>query len=278
MNMHTIKPIQPKPYKGRYGITEAKKAEIDSLTLQVLNAQHNVEMYQSIVNALSEKANNFESLLAAADTTRTQAFNNKNMVTQLVQGAKDLMDSSNTACVEIENTQNQMQEVTAQVKTMLDRLIYSLELINKLGSVIIRKKALNPLISDDLVSMVGVAGTDGNNVIALALTALKSTFAAQASIMESDKAVELGYLQAQQLYYLLTGTAKNGAVAEKASLMSLINEAYSNARKNYTYMEKAVAITNNQLNAARADLNKAQISLKSSQSGLAAANAAAMAS
>lgn len=266
----------------RYGITERKKAEIDSLTLQVQDAEYQVELYQSIVNSMTEKVAYFQNLLNIADNTRTQAHSNQKLVNQLMYSETVLVKNSNITFNEIEKAEAKMDVLAVNVKIVMDKLIYCVEVINKLSVIVTRKKATNPLISDELITMLATAGKDANNVVALALVALKSTFAAQASNMESKAAIELGYIQAQDMLELLTkvtvstGTGKNKT--KNVSLFTLLNTAYEDAKNNYEVMEDALTRATVHLNEAQSDLNKAQVNLTSLQSGLAAASAAALAS
>jgi flagellar hook-basal body complex protein FliE len=269
---------------AKYGITESKKAELDALTLKVINAQHTVDQFQSIVNSLTIKTTNFQGFLATADAKRTQAYNTKKLVDQMVQGAIDLLNNSQIAATEIAQARIKTDALDKKLKSVIDKLIYTAEMINKLSNVIIRKKALNPLISDELVSMIGNAGKDANNAVALTLIALKSAFTANALNIESEAAMILGYTEAIDFYQFLTG--KSGVPLDgdvtpfktPNSLESQIHKAYSSAKATYTRMEKALVLTTNQLNDAQTSLNKAQVKLKSLQAGLAAANAAALAS
>jgi hypothetical protein len=171
------------------------------------------------------------------------------------------------------------QSLAKYITDVMNKLIYSAEMINKLANYVVRKKALNPLISDELVSMLGTAGSDANNAVALTLVALKSTFASQASNMESQSATALEYVQSMDVYQLITGTNNDGKeLLGNVSLKSLLYKAYAEAKSNYEEIHTAVVLTTTQLNNAQNSLNKAQVALKSLQTGLAAGNAAALAS
>ena len=265
---------------GRYGITERKKAEIDSLTLQVEDAKYQVDLYQSIVSSMTEKVAYFQNLLNIADNTRTQALSNQKLANQLVYNEGVLIKNSKITFNEIEKAEAKADVLAVNIKIMMDKLIYCVEVINKLSITVVRKKAVNPLISDELITMLATAGKDANNVIALALVALKSTFAAQASNMESKSAIELGYIQAQDMLKVLTNVTVNIGEdkTKNISLHTLLNTAYEDAKSNYEVMSQAVTRATRHLNQAQKDLNKAQVNLTSLQSGLAAANAAALAS
>ncbi len=259
----------------KYGVTEYKKNELDSLTIQVMDAQENVAQYQAIVTSLTTKSNELQGFLATATNNKTQAYTNKIQVDQLVQSAADLQSNSDIAFNEMVKANSRTKTLTANVNEVMNKLIYSAEVINKLANLIVRKKAMNPLISDELVSMITTAGTDANSAVAITLTALQSTFAAQAMEMEAETTMGLEYTQSIALTKLLTGSVKGGS---PASLQGLFHQAFADARKNYVLVEKANFTTIKQLNMAKANLNTAQVKLKSLQSGLAAANAAALAS
>jgi hypothetical protein len=264
---------------AKYGVTEKKKAELDALTLEVLDAQQDVDQFQAIVSALTTKLNNFQGVLAVADANRATALNNKNLADQLAQAFLDLQSNSKIAFDEMVIADTTTQSLASSVTTVMNKLIYSADVINKLANTVVRKKALNPLISDELVSMLTTAGSDANNAVALTLVALQSTFAAQASNMESQSATALEYIQAQDIYQLMTGASPDeSAVTGTQPLQSLLYQAYDAALAYYELMLAAVKGTTIQLNKAQADLNQAQIQLKSLQSGLAAGNAAALAS
>lgn len=266
----------------RYGVTEKKKAELDALMLKVLDAQQEVEQFQAIVVSLTEKSGNYQSYLATAESNRAHALDNRNLLDQLVQSALDLKNNSEIAFNESMEANLQTKKVAQKIKAVTDKLIYSADVINRLYNLIIRKKALNPLISDELVSMIGDAGKDANNAVALTLIALKSVFTAEASNMESEAASSLEYLQSIKLYEMLTvdqllNIAPGVTDNTDASLKQLLYDAYSNAKTTYEQLHKACRMITQELNEANTSLNKAQVKLRSLQSSLAAANAAAFA-
>lgn len=267
--LHTY--ISPK----KYGITERKKAELDALTLKVNDAQHNADQFQVIVASLQEKSTTFLGFLTTADANKSQSYNNKVLIDQMVQAANDLQNNSDIAFQEIVLANSSSKIVAEHINSVMGKLIYTAEMINKLSNLVIRKKGVNPLISDELVSMIGTAGKDANTAVALTLVALQSTFAAQAMVMESETAVALQYTQSIAFKKMLNGGVNGGS---DDSIQGLFRVSYAHAKANYQLAEKASATTLKQLSEATANLNKAQIRLKSLQSGLAAANAAAMAS
>lgn len=307
--MSTLNIINTIP--GKYGITEKKKSELDSLTNQVLYAQDKVEQLQAVVNSLTTKSQLLQSQLVIEQSNKTVALSNKELLDQVVDNVVDLLMNSQIAFDKVVYSDSKIKEVSKSIKNVMNKLIYSAEVINKLSNLIIRKKALNPLISDELITMITDAGTDANNAVALTLTALNSVFVSQATTVESEGAMSLEYLHAIKLYEFITGedlssvsdddiTTKEINIIEKirinkktiivieeetiveepekASIKELIYKAYNRASLRYKQILIASNDSLKQLSEAETELSKETINLNSLESGLAAANAAALAS
>ncbi|CAD0009117.1 hypothetical protein [Flavobacterium salmonis] len=275
--MDTILNSNPK----RYGITEKKKSDIDLLNSQVTDAQAVVDQQSTVVASLNQKSIKYQGYLLDAESSRTQAKSNKELVDQVVQNGLDLFQNSEIAFSKMTVANEATGEVAKEVTVLINKLIYSVEIINKLSNLVIRKKSLNPLISDDLITKINAAGTDSNNAIALTLVALKSIFAAQSLSLESEASTALEQKQALNLYLTLTGKKdpQDTFILEgNNSVQALIYKANDEAKANYLEANKANDETTRQLNVANINLNKAQVELKSLQAALAAANAAALAS
>jgi hypothetical protein len=271
------------PRLKRYGITEKKKSELDALKNQEIDAQAVVLQQQIIVNSLNEKALKYQSYLLVADSNRTHALGNKNLIDQVIQNAYDLSYNSKNAFAKMTSSLEDATLVATSISDLINKLIYSVEIINKLSNLVIRKKALNPLISDDLITRINAVGTDANNAVALTLIALKSTLTAEASVLESEAAITLEFKQATKLYFTLTDedsidSPLSVEPVTDTSIKALLYNAYKNAQIAYEKANIANDATARQLNIATANLSKAQITLKSIQAGLAAATAAAFAS
>lgn len=267
-----------------YGITERKKAELDALTSKVESAEGEVEKLQAIVNSLTEKSEKFNTQLATATENREKALSNVELLNEVASNIKDLKNNSSITFDEVVLADAKIKTVAQEVRTLIEKLIYSAEVIQKLANLVVRKKALNPLISDELVTMVATAGSDANNAVALTLVALDSVFASQATTLESEANLSLEYLQAIKLFELFTGVKGKIDEAEinyklpNKSITALIKAAYEAAKQSYREILIASKDTTKQLNAASKNLNVAMVKLNSLQSGLAAANAAALAS
>ncbi|MEO9531956.1 MAG: hypothetical protein ABJG68_07485 [Crocinitomicaceae bacterium] len=271
--------IQGFPTK-RYGVTEKKKAELDLLTEEVIDAQHDVQQFQAMVTSLSEKSAKFDGLLDAAKAKRDQSLTNWNLVKDIKTDIKDLIKGSEIALTEMSQTDVKVDNLTVDLTQMIKELIYSAEMIDKLSNLVIRKKTQNPLISEELISVLSEAGKDANNAVSLTLIALKSTYTAQSSNKETESSATLEFMQAVKLYETLTGEDLEGKALtnSKKCLYSRLDSAYKDSKEEYKEARAANDLTTIQLDEAKLGLEKAETKLKSVQSGLAAANAAALAS
>jgi len=264
----------------KYGITERKKAEIDALSNQVLDAQHDVEQKQSIVNSLTAKLSKFEGYLATATAERDTALDNKDTMKDVVQAIKDLKNNANIAFDEMVIADSSTKTVTSDLSTLIDQLIFTSEMVNKLSTLIARKKAQNPLISNELMTFVDGIGAKADKAVADTLVALESAYTTLTTSLEAEGTSAMEYTQANNLYKTITGTDNDGkpTLTQSRSLKSLLDQAYLTALENFQKMKIANNIVIKQLQKAQDALDKAQVNLKSLQSGLAAANAAALAS
>ncbi|MFT4803426.1 MAG: hypothetical protein ACI9YE_000619 [Psychroserpens sp.] len=268
---------------SKYGITERKKHELDTLTQQVLDAQGTVDQQQAIVASLTTKSNKLQADLATADTNKTTALNNKDLSDEVVENLLSLKNNSETTFDETVLAESKIKKVAVEISDIIQKLIFSAEIINKLGNLVIRKKATNPLISDELVTLVTTSGTNANNAVALTLVALQSVFSAQATTKESEAAVALEVLQAIKLYEFVIGENVDDIQSAKplspeTSISGLLDTAYNVQFNMYNQALAASKDTIKQLNSAKRELSTAQVSLSSLEAGLAAANAAALAS
>lgn len=259
-----------------FGVTENKKSTLNTLTIKVVNAMDEVIQLQVIVDLLTNKLATYQGFLAQANANQTEAQHNITLLNTVIKNASNLKDNSEITFKETINANEKATEVAQNFTSVMNKLIYTAEMINKLSNLITRKKAQNPLISDQLITLITTVGTNTNNAVALSLVALNSTYAAQATNKEVTNIAGLETVQASKLYNKLTSDTKTNTPFK--CLNTLLNNAYTDAVTNCNKMQKAYNETLNQLNLKTSDLNKAQINLQSLQAGLAAANAATLAS
>ena len=112
----------------------------------------------------------------------------------LIGMAEDIEKNSAVVQENMVAADSKTNELSVQIKGVIDKLIFSSQVIERLENLVIREKALNPLISDELITMITKAGTDANNAVALTLVALESSYTAQASGADAEATCTLTYL------------------------------------------------------------------------------------
>ncbi|MDD5755555.1 MAG: hypothetical protein PHN45_12505 [Methylococcales bacterium] len=189
----------------KYAINERKQDKLNRLNSKISQVQYQSEQLQAIVNSLTQKNNDFLGFLAEAENNRNTASSNFNLVNQLIDGIQEM---TRKTCVTTEQTlvtDNTIKATAKQVSILVDQLIYSTEIIDKLSQVINKKKAIRPVISNDLISIIDSASADANNAMALTLTALNNCYLAFITSTEADKVTQLECKQSIKLYSLISG-------------------------------------------------------------------------
>ena len=257
---------------------------------------------QAIVDSLTQKLDKLNTQLTAAESSKERALSNKNLADEVKNDLDNLIEASTIAIEEAVEAETTITLVATSINDLINQLIYSAEVINKLAILVNKKKQSNPLISDELIDKINEIGADADNAVALTMTALKSVFTSQATTTEADSALSLELIQASKLYYYVTGvnimglkdgdkTFQNETLEDVSStyasvnqdkkemnIIDLLNNIYNTSVKQYNDALIASQETTSELGVAQDELAKAQASLASSQAALAAANAAALAS
>lgn len=268
------------------GIVKMEKAQLDLLAAQVTEAQYEVNELQANVSALEGKSSQFNIFLQEADANRASALDNQNQAIDINTSSKSLCDSTILALKQAVKAAEGIKSVSADMAVLIEKLILTVELIDRFSLLVNKQKAGNPLIPDSLVSCMAKAGTDASNAIALTLTALQSCYAAEATSLRCKKVLELQSKHAVALHHRIEhpmtddGFAKLipvGMTPDAAGLLYLSKQAYGNARDKYNEALNDNNMVNKQLAHAKQMLAVATTSLSSYQAGLAAATAAAYA-
>jgi len=231
--------------------------ENSQLMDMAMDTHNQVAQLQANVNALTEKQRKFQRMLAEAETKRTKALSDKNLLDAVLQNALELKESSAIATAEITKANAQTQSLATDLKDLIDKLIYAAEMINKMGNTVLKLKARNPLLSNELVASVSSNSTDADKAVALTLTALDSAIKAQTTNTIAEPSLSLTKQQSAELYERLTGNNSSGS---SKSLKAFIDGALSRANNNYVRLIKANAEISRQLAIATTALEKAKVS------------------
>ncbi|MFM7022266.1 MAG: hypothetical protein ACKOXB_04755 [Flavobacteriales bacterium] len=232
--------------------------EIQDMTAASAKAQKKVEQQQEVVNTLSQKLNDTGSRLAVADANKESALSTKNSADQLLLGVVTLKQNIQLFSTALPLLAKQTDYLQSKMKALFDQLQYSFGLLVKLVNVVLRKKAQNPLISDELVVIAGKAVNNANNVLALMMEAMHSLAAVHPVNMNLQAIAAEG--KAQSFTFLSANEV----------LVDLSAAAYDDAQEAYTKASQTNAIVKKKVNVETMVLNNEQANLQSLQAGLAA--------
>ncbi|QWT40688.1 hypothetical protein [Dickeya dadantii] len=210
----------------KIGIAEKKNAEIDALVNQVNSAQYRVNELTAVVAALTAKQSYFASLLSDADTKKDTALTHLNQAKSLVANVEELRRYSQQVQQQTEKSRGKVKNTTDDIAVLIEQLIFSVDVIEKLSGFVNRQKAANNVIPDELVTVLNQATTDANSAVALTLTALQSSYATAASADEAGSVAALEFQQAVQLRQLLVGD--EDASPQAGALYGRVLEAIGN--------------------------------------------------
>ncbi|KHN52502.1 hypothetical protein OI70_19340 [Dickeya fangzhongdai] len=213
----------------KIGIAEKKNAEIEALVNQVNSAQYRVNELTSVVTALTAKQAYFASLLSDADTKKDTALAHLNQAKSLVANVEELRRYSQQVQQQTQKSRNKVKDTTDDIAVLIEQLIFSVDVIEKLSGFVNRQKAANNVIPDDLVTVLNQATTDANSAVALTLTALQSSYATAASADEAGSISSLEFRQASQLRRLLVGEQDDSPQA--GALYDRVLEAIGNVER-----------------------------------------------
>lgn len=269
-------------------VADKKNSEIQSLTGSVTQAQYDVAEQQAIVSSLQAKSQQFNLYLTQADDDQESALANLNLGKDALSSASSLVASMTTATSKVNEASSGASDVAAQMAELVNKLILSIEYINKTAQLVNKQKANNPLVPDKLIDNMSKAAANANNAIALSLAALQSCYVAEATLLESSEVLALGSQQSTQLRDRMSflWDSQSGKVLMAADaapgvngpgIVALLQQAYDDAKVNYNQALTSNNIVTGQLSHAQAELADAQVRLNSYQAGLAAATAAAYA-
>lgn len=256
------------------GIVYREKATLDWLAIQVDEAQYQVDQWQANVDALTAKSQQFNDFLTAADANKSAALSNLNLAIDVESSVTSLCNSTGLAVKQTDTATNRITLVSRDMATLVNKLIFAVELIEKFGQLVNKQKSNNPLIPDSLIAFMAKATSDANNAVALTLTALQSCYAAEATSLRSLQVITLENDQVTQLQGTINGQSGSPSGAD---VLALVKQAFEIANEKYNQARTNLAVANKQLAFAQSKLALATTSLSSYQSGLAAATAAAYA-
>lgn len=268
-------------------LVNKKYADIEGLTNAVAVAQYEVDELNSIVTSLTAKQTQFSALLSKAESDKNTALSNYNQVKVVANKVATLRQYSSSIAAQMasalqtdDETPNVYCKVNSTAKTMsvlIEKLIFSVDVIEKLSGFVNRQKAANPVIPDELVSILGQATSDSNNAVSLTLKAMQSAYSSVYYADDVSSVSGLEMQQAEKLNEILGNEQQDKKNPSSNTLFSQIHIMYDVACDSYDHALTASAMATSQLEHAQSNLATATTALTALKAGLEAAKAAAFA-
>lgn len=197
------------------GVAAQKNAEIESLTNKVNAALYKVDELTAVVQSLTTKQSHFAQLLTQADSKKATALNHFNQVKLVATNITELQRYSAVVNTQTCNANAAVCATSETMATLINQLIFSVDVIEKLAGFVNRQKAVNKVIPDELITVLNTATTDANSAVALTLTALQSSYASVSSADEAKSVSDLELQQSNDLENLLMGEGVDAAQQAK---------------------------------------------------------------
>ncbi len=276
-----------------------KEQDLRALKMEVFRAQQETNKCQEIITALTAKMAMNEEYLNTVEAYKKQAGENKTLGDQLMLSVFDLGQNSGIALNKAKDANEKSNEAAKSITTTMNLLVSAGKAIDELHALIIKTKAVNPLVSEELINMADAACKDASKTISLGLVALKSAFEAVANNTETEAIMELEHAQFMTLCEVLTKEKDPKKVVEalekgcalascddscKEEYLKKLNPLCLQAGLYHSYgqfsADGALAKTSltkatSELSVANGNLKTSQITLTSLEAGLTAAKAAA---
>ena len=198
-----------------------------------------------------DKSAEFSAYLTSTESQKEVALNNYNMMTNVVDTINGLKQYAITVHEQTAMADKSLDNTAEDLSTLVNELIMSAEVVNKLASLVNKKKALNPLISDELVSVLTTATEDANTAIAATLTALQSCYTAVATTQQSAQMSGHELTQAAQLYRLITGAPIGCSQSQLSSKITTQMSQINSNLDTIAAIEKEIGDAAQKVTAAR---------------------------
>ena len=254
-------------------VTANKTAVIANLELQVKSQTTIVAQAEAKYNSYQSKLAEFNSLLseAEADLSTAQANHNQYMTVEgNTLGTNQAAETSSEVSQTTYALSKKLLEEWNQVGYLA---LKSATQIAEVTDYIQKRKAANPLISNDLVNDAVTANKNAATTVKLVINALNDAMDAMTSASEASRSTDLTMLYSEMGVNLTTGNTATGTDVSTA-LKTLIANALTAAQDNVTAYQNAVNTVTAQTSQAKQEYDEANDQLEAYQSALAAAQVA----
>jgi hypothetical protein len=261
-----------------FSVADHKAAEIQALRDGISGAQYEIRQLQAAVTALSARAATVAGFLAQAEADLASAAEHIETGRQVLDRCRALSQSKAILVTQAALAQESTDASALQTAQLISKLIRTLEVIDRLGSLVSKGTAKGQPIPEALISSIAKAAEGGHVAIDLALKSLASSQAAAAAGVAAQHCIAAGSAGDLARAGRPTGDADGADLAAGAArLLAQLRCNHDQQQRGHRQALAAHRAIAAQLDAAQSRLDGATNRLTSLKAGLAAAQAAAAA-
>ena len=250
--------------------TAQKSNKIEFLRRQVKRASTQVAMANAKYESCLAKANVFMDLYAEAESNRTAAINYWELFLKVKSSLDTGRQTSDVSKLKAVNIQHEAEQLIIHWQKVTKDTIKAAKAIQLSADYIQKKKAVNPLISNDLVSDAVAASKKAEKAVEVVIDALTDSLTTLSSSTGAKNDTELTNVYIDRMVSILLEKGQGFDESLEASLKKGLEEAKQHAAQALLATENA----NKEMNIAKDELSQATAALATWEAALAAAETA----
>lgn len=234
--------------------SKVSNKQLHSFIQEVKNTKEEIDLLEVTVSDLSKKAVWMQHKQIKTRTYGNSILECRNNLLQLIETVNDLNNNENSIGLEVVAANTKINQLTKMVDELLKKLLFTIALVNKLSTAIIRKKALNPLISDDLLKSMSIITENSSLAADASLLALQHTFNSLLASNELVAITKQAQLHLSDYYRLLADDKK-----KQMSLSYLVNSEEKETQLQEQQLIKDLNLLQIQIEKTNQELAKARL-------------------
>lgn len=223
-----------------------------SLAQEIKDSNEDIRLLETTLDDLNNKLLWMQEAQLRARTYGSSILAYRNDVLQIIDSVNDLNNNIHIARLEINAANTKIKQLAKMVNPLLQKLLFAIDIINKLSNVVTRKKALNPLISDELLTLISSAGVKSNKAFESSLLCWQGAISILSASNESVANSKQAQLHTADYYRLLAGDKK-----KQSGLSYLISSEQNASQQKEQQLIKELNLLQTQIEKTKQELSKA---------------------
>lgn len=255
-------------------ITAKKTSTLQNLQRQVNDATTIAAKAEAQYDSFVNKAQLFRDLLTQATTELNTVKGQWNLFLTLKSSLKALEETSDESTEIAQVSYSDTKKLIKKWEDVVQQTLEAADAINLASTFINKRKASNPLISNDLVADATLAANNATATVTAVINALTSALNSLSSANQANNSTELTGLYIDMASAVLLSNEKNHPDVAHVPLQESLSNLLKVATNKVTAMQNASDSANSEMARAKDQLDAANAKLATAQAALSAAQAA----